>query len=304
MNERREQQRSKALRSGEDFVISIEELGSRVDISAAARDIGENSMGLEINRRLPIGARVYVSGVSITENGPRRWQNSVGKVVVCNPLRNGLYLSGILFEDESPRNASLNDKSHSREQAPPPPQSEAQGDTHEYYEILQVNPVAEPETIHRVYRMLAQRYHPDNQDTGDAKHFATVLEAYKVLSDPEQRAAYDLTREGTLKKRWKISDTAEMAQGREAEKRKREGVLSLLYTTRLMQPHQPTMSIPEIERLLGCPREQLEFSFWYLKESGCIQRSDNGRYAITLNGVDAAEESPMVPESRMLTAAD
>jgi curved DNA-binding protein CbpA len=152
--------------------------------------------------------------------------------------------------------------------------------------------------------VLAQRYHPDNQDTGDAKQFAIVLEAYKILSDPEQRAAYDIAREGTLKKRWKIFDTPEMAQGREAEKRKRQGILSLLYTTRLMQPHQPTMSIPEIERLLGCPREHLEFSFWYLKESGCVQRADNGRYVITLKGVDVAEQGPLVPESRMLTAAD
>jgi hypothetical protein len=304
MNERRKHQRSKALRSGEDLVISLEELGSRVQISAAARDVAKNSIGVEINRRLPIGARVHVSGVSITENGPRRWQNCVGQVVVCTPLRNGSYLSGIIFEEEAPCHSSKNGESHTREEASPPSQPQAESEAQDYYEILQVNPVAEPETIHRVYRMLAQRYHPDNQETGDAKHFSTVLEAYKTLSDPEQRAAYDIAREGTLKKRWKIFDNPEMAQGREAEKRKRQGVLSLLYTTRLMQPQQPTMSIPEIERLLNCPREHLEFSFWYLKESGCIQRGDNGRYAITLKGVDVAEQGPMVPESRMLTAAD
>jgi hypothetical protein len=298
MTERRKHQRSKALRSGEDLVISLEELGSRVQISASARDVAPNSIGVEINRRLPIGARVHVSGVSITENGPRRWQNCVGQVVVCTALRNGSYLSGIVFDEE--RASSQKQDSQSQEKAGP----QAESETPDYYEILQVNPVAEPETIHRVYRMLAQRYHPDNQDTGDAKHFAVVLEAYKILSDPEQRAAYDVGREGTLKKRWKIFESPEMAQGREAEKRKREGILSLLYTSRLMQPHQPTMSILEIERLLGCPREHLEFSFWYLRESGCIQRSDNGRYVITLKGVDTAEQGPLVPESRMLTAAD
>jgi DnaJ-like protein len=303
VNERRKHQRSKALRSGEDLVISLEELGSRIQISAAARDVAQNSIGVEINRRLPIGARVHVSGVSITESGPRRWQNCVGQVVVCTPLHNGSYLSGIIFEDEASRSSKTRD-SQTREQADSPPQNEKVEEVQDYYETLQVNPVAEPETIHRVYRMLAQRYHPDNQETGDAKQFAVVLEAYKVLSDPEQRAAYDINREGTLKKRWKIFETPEMAQGREAERRKRQGILSLLYTTRLMQPHQPTMSIPEIERLLGCPREHLEFPFWYLKESGCIQRSDNGRYVITLKGVDAAEQGPLVPESRMLTAAD
>ena len=37
----------------------------------------------------------------------------------------------------------------------------------DYYELLQISPNAEPETIHRVYRLLAQRFHPDNGQTGD-----------------------------------------------------------------------------------------------------------------------------------------
>jgi curved DNA-binding protein CbpA len=35
-------------------------------------------------------------------------------------------------------------------------------ETPDYYEILQISPTAEPETVHRVYRLLAQRCHPDN----------------------------------------------------------------------------------------------------------------------------------------------
>ena len=37
-------------------------------------------------------------------------------------------------------------------------------DTADYYEALQISSNAEPETIHRVYRMLAQRFHPDNKE--------------------------------------------------------------------------------------------------------------------------------------------
>ena len=59
----------------------------------------------------------------------------------------------------------------------------------DYYEFLQINPSAEPETIHRVYRFLAARLHPDNQDPGDAAKFFLLKEAYAVLSDPQQRAA-------------------------------------------------------------------------------------------------------------------
>jgi curved DNA-binding protein CbpA len=38
----------------------------------------------------------------------------------------------------------------------------------DYYEILQVSPLADSETIERVFRHLAKRYHPDNQESGDA----------------------------------------------------------------------------------------------------------------------------------------
>ena len=37
----------------------------------------------------------------------------------------------------------------------------------DYYDVLQVSPSAEPDTIHRVYRLLAQRFHPDNKETGN-----------------------------------------------------------------------------------------------------------------------------------------
>ncbi len=33
----------------------------------------------------------------------------------------------------------------------------------DYYELLQISPNAEPQTIQRVYRMLAARYHPDTR---------------------------------------------------------------------------------------------------------------------------------------------
>ena len=49
--------------------------------------------------------------------------------------------------------------------------------TTDYYELLQISPNAEPETIHRVYRLLAQRFHPDNKETGDARRFRTIHDA-------------------------------------------------------------------------------------------------------------------------------
>jgi predicted transcriptional regulator len=65
------------------------------------------------------------------------------------------------------------------------------------------------------------------------------------------------------------------------------------------------MSIIEMEDLLGCPREHLEFSLWFLKEKGLIVKSDNGRYAITVNGAEAAEseEIPWAREDRLLESS-
>jgi DnaJ-class molecular chaperone len=60
-----------------------------------------------------------------------------------------------------------------------------------YYEFLQISPNADQDTIHRVYRFLAARYHPDNPITGDANTFRLLKEAYDVLSDPARHAQYD-----------------------------------------------------------------------------------------------------------------
>ena len=54
----------------------------------------------------------------------------------------------------------------------------------DYYETLQISANAEPETIHRVFRLLAQRFHPDNKESGNGARFRELTEAYQVLSDP------------------------------------------------------------------------------------------------------------------------
>ena len=64
----------------------------------------------------------------------------------------------------------------------------------DYYETLQISPNADADTIQRVFRLLAQRYHPDNKETGDADRFRAMHEAYSILSVPERRAQYDLPR--------------------------------------------------------------------------------------------------------------
>src|ERR1035437_186364 len=159
----------------------------------------------------------------------------------------------------------------------------------DHYETLQISPNAHLDTIHRVYRILAQRFHPDNVETGDSEMFRALIDGYRILSDPEKRAAFDIEHRTTRRLTWKIFDQTASAQGVEAERPKRSGILSLLYRKRIAMPDQPAMNLKEFEELLGVPKEHLEFTLWYLKDGQFIARTDNGRFSITLKGVDLAE---------------
>jgi curved DNA-binding protein CbpA len=50
------------------------------------------------------------------------------------------------------------------------------------YEILEISRNANSETIERIFRYLALRYHPDNQDTGDLIRFGEIVEAPAITN--------------------------------------------------------------------------------------------------------------------------
>ena len=76
-------------------------------------------------------------------------------------------------------------------------------DDKDYYEILQVDPRAEPEVIEAAYRRLSQKYHPDNSgNPATGYRVGGLNEAYNVLSDPGRRKAYDLRRALSLSPGW------------------------------------------------------------------------------------------------------
>jgi curved DNA-binding protein CbpA len=54
----------------------------------------------------------------------------------------------------------------------------------DFYEVLEISPNANSETIDRIFRYFAQRYHPDNPESGDRARFDIVMEAYNTLKDP------------------------------------------------------------------------------------------------------------------------
>jgi molecular chaperone DnaJ len=63
----------------------------------------------------------------------------------------------------------------------------------DYYEILGVDRDASDEEIKRAFRRAAQKHHPDvDTSTGAEQRFKELNEAYRVLSDRQRRAAYDM----------------------------------------------------------------------------------------------------------------
>jgi curved DNA-binding protein CbpA len=160
----------------------------------------------------------------------------------------------------------------------------------DYYEVLQISPNAEPDTVHRVYRLLAQRLHPDNHETGNEAQFRALTAAYEVLSDPQRRAQYDVIHEGQRKERWRlVSSGANSENDFETEQQVRLTVLEVLYTRRRTEPNSPGVSPLEIETLTGRAREHLEFTFWYLNQKKWVNRTDQSELAITAEGADFLE---------------
>ncbi|MBZ5642144.1 MAG: DnaJ domain-containing protein [Acidobacteriia bacterium] len=159
----------------------------------------------------------------------------------------------------------------------------------DYYEFLQISANAEPDTIHRVYRFLAIRLHPDNPETGDAEKFFLLKEAYEVLSNPERRAEYDADRKKGLNEPIPLSTTIDFMDNMEGELNRRLAVLALLYIQRRTNPYKPEVPLLEIENRMGFPREYLEFTMWYLKNKGYITRADNQEFTLTAVGVDFVE---------------
>jgi len=60
------------------------------------------------------------------------------------------------------------------------------------YEVLGVRPGAAQAEIHRSFRRLAKRYHPDvNPGPDSGERFLEIQAAYEVLSNPQARLEYD-----------------------------------------------------------------------------------------------------------------
>lgn len=163
------------------------------------------------------------------------------------------------------------------------------------YDVLQVSPRAHPMIITKAYRLLAAHYHPDNRQTGDDEAFKRVVEAYRILSDPLRRAAYDRQHPEAGRPGHASAATVESASVGSPERRSvdereaRQLILRALYDVRRGRPYKPSLSLLVLSELLGCAIEELQFTLWYLRGKHLIETVEDSDFAITVEGVDVFE---------------
>ncbi len=281
-SERRQHPRSPATQTQAALLVN----GS----AAKLVDFSSGGLRVEVPQALTVGFTVEVGG-EIQGSAERLPVGGPCQVRWCADIGNGLYHAGLSFEKASdvPRAAT-----------------EMLGNGADHYETLQVSRRADADTIRRVYHLMAQRYHPDNHETGSEELFRQVVKANEVLSDPSRRAAFDVQLASHDQARLHLFENWQSSRGVESEVLKRQAILRLLYNKRFTDGDRPWIILRDFENLMGCPREHLEFSFWVLRENKLVTRGDNARYEITYQGVaavEAQETSGQAPAIHPLLAA-
>jgi curved DNA-binding protein len=167
-----------------------------------------------------------------------------------------------------------------------------------YYDLLQINPHADLDTIDRVYRILSARYKPTSLKTGDPERFRLLTEAYQVLSDPIKRKDYDRQFETGPGRPLEIFLGKEFTDGIDAEAKIRVGILCLLYSKRRANPDFAALSLLDMENIMAFPRERLLFALWYLRAKRYVVQDDRSSFIISAEGVDYLESQ--LPTNQIL----
>jgi len=250
-----------------DFPVTLyweDASGKAMSLCPRTIDTSEGGICLECQRPIAPGTQVYMHS---TRHGL-----PLEAVVRYSVARGGVFRVGLEF--------SVSGR---------PTEEKMPVDT-DYYEVLQLSPKADMETIERVYRIMAKRFHPDNTESGDPERFLLLSEAYRVLSDPETRARYDSVRQTETPRPLPMFQARAFVDEKQGEVNRRLGILCLLYAQRRRNHEHPSVSLLELEELMAIPREYLEFTLWYLKEKKYLVMDQGANFCLTACGVDFVEE--------------
>jgi hypothetical protein len=86
-----------------------------------------------------------------------------------------------------------------------------------------------------------------------------------------------------------LSESVDFMDQVQGELNRRLAVLAVLYYRRRSNPFEPQVTLAEIEKRMGFPRDYLDFTTWYLVKKGYIMRADNSDFSLTADGVDFIE---------------
>lgn len=156
----------------------------------------------------------------------------------------------------------------------------------DYYKILQVSPDCDARGLETAYRFLAKMYHPDHAETADVSKFNEVVEAYKALRNPDQRAQYDVLYTDITGYRFYADDEANGEKTAYDDADAHSKTLLFLYKKRRENAQDAGVGRYFIQKMLGCSDEHFEFHLWYLKAKRLIEITEQGKLAITIEGVD------------------
>src|ERR1017187_7460618 len=152
---------------------------------------------------------------------------------------------------------------------------------------MQISRHADIETIHRVYRIMAARFHPDNPRTGNTDTFLLLKSAYEVLADPERRAKYDQTRVVEDEEPLPIFELQDFVYGLRGEVI--DKVLQLEYWQRFLILHHPGLVVlgPSLrvrQHLVGALKQQECVG---IPGSGVVRMKPRGHDPVhPMNGLD------------------
>lgn len=156
----------------------------------------------------------------------------------------------------------------------------------DYYKILRVSPNCDARGLEAAYRSLAKMYHPDHAETADVTKFNEVVEAYKALRNPDERAQYDLLYTGKTGYRFCADDEVHDEKTAYDDADAHSKILLFLYKRRRENAQDAGIGRYYVQKMLNCSDEPFEFHLWYLKAKNLIEITEQGSLAITIAGVD------------------
>ena len=170
------------------------------------------------------------------------------------------------------------------------------GKFQDHYSILGVDPKASLEVIQAAHSKLAQKFGPDNLETGDFEKLESINLAYEVLSDATLRQSFDQLK-GVDKETGAKFSGAGFFNDFSRSVDLRMALLCVLCDRRRARPFAPSLSVRQLETMLDTSPDELNFVLWYLKQRGLVTMDDKSSLQITVEGLDEIAAKRPDPET-------